>query len=263
MPARSVYLTVVMLVLAGRVPALAQTVSGMVVEEGTGRPIPGASVLLLDADTVVRGEARTDISGAWSIPAPERSGWYRVRVHREGYATVETAPFQLGGGPVSMRLRTRPEVVKLEGVSSERLTYEGILNRRDRRMGFVIGSDGIAARIARFQPANTSELVERLLPGIEIDPRTGGLFIPARVGRPGCNPVIVIDRKRYDPTLPDGNPRLPPWDVNRLVDLWEVRAIEIYQDPLFIPAELNLEFTIREKCGAIFLWTYRAVGWTP
>jgi hypothetical protein len=250
-----------MLVLADRAPAVAQTVSGTLVEEGTGRPIAGASVLLLDADTIARGEARTDSSGAWSIPAPERSGWYRVRVHREGYATVETAPFQLGTEPVSLRLGTRPEVVRLEGVSQERLTYDGILSRRDRRMGFVIGSDEIAARIARFRPANTAKLVERLLPGIEIDPRTGGLFIPARLGGSGCSPIIVIDGKRYDPTLPDGEPRLPPWDINRLVDLWEVRAIEIYQDPWFIPAELKLEFTIRERCGAIFLWTYRAVGW--
>jgi hypothetical protein len=263
MLARIVCLTSVMLVLAGRAPAFAQTVSGTLVEEGTGRPIAGASALLLDADTVARGEARTDSAGAWSIPAAELSGWYVVRVHREGYATVETAPFQLGAGPVFMRLTTRPEVVELEGVSSERLTYEGILSRRDRRMGFVIGADEIEARIARLKPANTSELVERLLPGIEIDPRTGGLFIPARLGRPGCSPVIVVDGKRYDPMRPDGNPRLPPWDVNRLVDLWGVRAIEIYQDPLFVPSELKLEFTILERCGAIFLWTYRAVGWKP
>jgi hypothetical protein len=263
MLARTICLAVAILALAGRAPAVAQVVSGTLVEEGTGRPIAGASVLLLDADTVVRGEARTDGSGAWSIPVPGRSGWYRVRVHREGYAAVETAPFQLGAGPVSMRLSTRPEVVTLEGVSSERLAYEGILSRRDRRMGFVIGSDEIASRIARFQPANTAKLVERLLPGIEIDPRTGGLSMPARLGGPGCSPILVVDGRRHDPTLPDRSPRLPPWDVNRLADLWEVRAIEIYQDPWFIPAELKLKFTIQESCGAIFLWTYRAVGWAP
>ena len=120
MLARTICMAVTMLLLAGRAPAVAQAVSGRLVEEGTGRPIAGASVVLLDTGAIVRGEARTDSAGAWSIPVPGWSGWYRVRVHREGYATVETAPFQLGAGPVSLRLGTRPEVVTLEGVSAER-----------------------------------------------------------------------------------------------------------------------------------------------
>lgn len=189
---RNICLAVTTVLLLGRTSALAQAVSGTLVDESTGHPVAGASVLLLDSDTVARRGARTDESGAWSIRVSTGSGPYFIRVQKAGYATVETALFQIGEQPISMRLTTRPEVVTLEGVSSQRLTYEGILSRRERRMGYVMSPDEIAARIGRLGPTDTDHFLTALLPGIEIDPRTHGLLIPARVGRPGCSPIIVV-----------------------------------------------------------------------
>ena len=65
----------------------------------------------------------------------------------------------------------------------------------------------------------------------------------------------MLDGQRYR------NPYLGmPLDINDVVNLWEIRAIEVYTDPAFVPNELRLKETIRLSCGVIFIWTFRALG---
>lgn len=165
-----------------------------------------------------------------------------------------------------MRLTIRPRVailneIVVEGTSlaaRQRRAYDAFLSRRERRMGYGLGPEEIASRIERLKPEDTAALVGRLIAGMEINPRDGGLlFPPRRAGDPGCSPIIVVDGERYDPPEFPGT---PPWDVNELVALWELRGVEIYSDPLLIPSELGLKHTAWEPCGVILLWTYRRIG---
>lgn len=235
-------------------------------DKTTGLPVEDAVVMLVDGSGASRAGARTDSAGFWSLRDRGQRGWFSIRVQKDWYEPIETDSFLVGDEPVSIRLIIQPKVASLEGVvvegislaARQRRAYEAFLSRRDRRMGFGLGPDEIAARIARLKPKDTAALVGRVIAGMEINPRDGGLlFPPRRAGASGCSPIIVVDGERYDPPEFPGT---PPWDVNQLVALWELRGVEVYTDPLLIPSELGLKYTAWEPCGVILLWTYRGIG---
>jgi hypothetical protein len=89
----------------------AQRVSGRVTDETAGRPLPEATVTLVDSAGRTAARAVTDGDGAWSLRAPLVDAYYRVRVDRVGYARIETEAFLSGPDAVVLKLATRREVV--------------------------------------------------------------------------------------------------------------------------------------------------------
>ncbi len=77
------------------------TIRGLVVETGTGRAVPGAVIIVLQAgvtsqewistrgeeatEALMEGTALTDSTGAYEIPALARGGAYTVMVTAAGY----------------------------------------------------------------------------------------------------------------------------------------------------------------------------------
>ena len=59
-------------------------VSGRLLTEGSGAPVEGAHITLVDPDDLVLGEALSDERGAFSVAMPS-AGAYRLRVRRIGY----------------------------------------------------------------------------------------------------------------------------------------------------------------------------------
>ena len=84
-----------------------QEVRGTLVDESTGRTVAGATVLFLDSLSSPRAGARTDSGGAWSVRPVRSTGSFTIRAQKAGFATVETAPFRLGGEPVAPSRSTR------------------------------------------------------------------------------------------------------------------------------------------------------------
>jgi hypothetical protein len=78
--------------LAGH--AAAQTVRGIVAEDGTGTPLAGAMVVLFDFDGEAVDRAPTDAAGGFTTQAGH-PGRYHVRVDRIGYASLTTDPFDV------------------------------------------------------------------------------------------------------------------------------------------------------------------------
>lgn len=72
----------------------AQTVSGRLVEQTSDRPVVGAFVLLVDADTIEFGRALTDALGRFSIEAPS-AGRYALRSAVIGFRSTVTPIFDL------------------------------------------------------------------------------------------------------------------------------------------------------------------------
>lgn len=88
-------LPLLLLLLAA--PLAGQTVSGVLRQEGSGAPVEGAVVSLLDGAGAQRVGTLTDAAGRFRLAAPA-PGRYRLRAERIGYASTLSAPLQLAAG---------------------------------------------------------------------------------------------------------------------------------------------------------------------
>jgi len=82
--------------------AAAQTVHGRVVEAGTGQPVAGAIVLLVDANGGHAAATLSDAAGAYRVTA-RGAGTYTLRVERVGYTATTSAPVTLAAGETVQR----------------------------------------------------------------------------------------------------------------------------------------------------------------
>ncbi|MGH7564472.1 MAG: carboxypeptidase regulatory-like domain-containing protein [Gemmatimonadota bacterium] len=109
--------TLFLLFLLSVAPLGAQTVKGRLLEEGSGRPVEGAFILLVDEAGRQRAAALTDAQGHFSIQAPG-PGDYGLKVERIGYRSARSLPFPLEAGAVVERDLTAPvEAVLLIGIT--------------------------------------------------------------------------------------------------------------------------------------------------
>lgn len=240
--------------------AVGQTLHGTLTDETTNQPVAGATVLLVDPAGRRQGETRTDAAGAWTMEAPSPGALYAVRARKEGFATVDTRPFRARRDTPPLALVTRPEIPVLEAVSAPAINYESFLERRRRGLGVSLGPDEVRRRIDRVGAVEPSRLLWGLLPGLQKDPTTQEMLVPARGGGSGCTANFVIDGKRYESTFMDGSPRVPPWEIDELVSISEIRAVEIYPSPLWVPMATRwIDWSVA-RCGVIVVWTYRGIG---
>src|SRR5215213_3706907 len=94
----------------------AQAVTGTVVDQQSGAPVPGALVTLVTGEGRVRAQALTDRAGAFSLRAPA-AGRYTLRAERIGYAAAASRPLELAAGQtVTYRLAAPSERLQLQGL---------------------------------------------------------------------------------------------------------------------------------------------------
>ena len=252
---RAIY---VVLIACGLLPltalsAAGQTIRGTLTDEASGRAVDSASVRLLDRAGRVVATTRTDAAGGWAFGEVARGRRYSVRAQKTGYSIVEVAPFDYDAESLVLPLRTRPQVVQLEGVSATALNFAGFESRRARRLGHALGPETVDRRLAKIQPRSTTRFLLGLQPWISHGVRRSDLYIR------GCKPSYMIDGKLHFPLL---NP-YPPIDIDSLVEPWEIRAVELYTDPQFIPIEFDIKFPPHRCRILVVIWTFRGVGWEP
>ena len=98
------------------VPLAAQAISGMLVESGTGAPVEGASVVLLNRDGERLAWRLTDAAGRFEfrMRAP---GTYVLQADRIGHARVLSDPIPVDRGVTVMyRLEAPVEAIMLAGI---------------------------------------------------------------------------------------------------------------------------------------------------
>src|SRR5690606_10094770 len=101
---------------------------GRLVDDVSDAPVASGAVVLTDQNGVVRGIARSDVGGRFTLKA-ERGDTVRVRVERGGYATLESRPWVLGRNAVlELTLRLKPVPVTLDT-----LTVTGAWRSRNRQ----------------------------------------------------------------------------------------------------------------------------------
>jgi hypothetical protein len=103
----------------GLPPLSAQTIRGVLVEEGTERPIPNTLVVLLDPSGRQHGGSLTDESGRYLLRAPA-PGRYLLRAERIGYQSTTSHPLEVAAGEtVEHRIVASAQIVGLEGIRVE------------------------------------------------------------------------------------------------------------------------------------------------
>ena len=102
-----------LLALAGH--AAAQTVRGVVAEDGAGTPLTGAMVVLFDVDGEVVDRVLTDATGGF-ITQADHPGRYYVRVARIGYSSLTTDPFDVPVRGTFRRIDVPIRPIRLRGL---------------------------------------------------------------------------------------------------------------------------------------------------
>jgi Carboxypeptidase regulatory-like domain len=105
--------------LLAAAPAGAQTVRGRVVDAGSGVPVPGAVVQMLEPGGRRVAAVLADSAGRYRLTAPA-AGTYRLRTERVGFATAQAATVTLADGhTLDHDLRAESRRVVLETVVAQ------------------------------------------------------------------------------------------------------------------------------------------------
>ena len=100
--------------------ATAQIVRGRVLEEGAGTLLPGAMIVLVDAEGTQVGRILTDDLGRFTLRAPQ-TGTYTLRADRIGYASITSPPLELASGAAAFH----DMVVPVQAIALDNITVEG------------------------------------------------------------------------------------------------------------------------------------------
>ncbi len=243
-----------LLVLAAR-PLSAQGVRGRVLEDGTGQPIAGATVTVLDGRGRGVGRAQTDAAGAFAVPV-RRAGYYQLRAERLGYRTVTSA--RIAASPaevVELELRMSTQTVVMDPLTvvarprprtvPEQRMADFEWRRRQIPSGRFLGPE----EIRRIRPFYTTDVLQQV-PSVSV---TGGLrravllptrFVSATGGR-RCRPTIYVNGVRFRMMGDDSIDDLAPGT--------RVQAVEVYLHP----AQAPIEFPALDNpyCGVVVIWT--------
>jgi hypothetical protein len=94
----------------------AQAVTGTVIDQQSGHPVPGALVRLVSSDGRTRAQALADGTGHFFMRAPT-AGRYVLRAERIGYAATSSPPLELGAGQtVEYRVSAPGERTQLQAL---------------------------------------------------------------------------------------------------------------------------------------------------
>jgi hypothetical protein len=241
------------LLLYGPAAALAQGISGSVVDASTRAPVAGAAITinLAGATDRQRQTVMTDSLGRFRAIVGS-AGEYVLRAEQLGYAPVVSQPLAVGVREmVTVELRMGPLPLALDPVIVQGrapLRADGLDDYRrrmqlSRRTGFgrVYSREDIDA----YPSASLNSLLQRDLRIRVVPLRFGSRLMVGGRGM-ACAPAVYLDGVFMGTTALT--------DLNSIVSLQSVEGIEIYR-ATEAPAELRTE-----GCGVIAVWTRRGEG---
>lgn len=239
-----------LLALAAARPLGAQggVLTGRVMDDDTGQPVPGAQVEVLQGERRRAGRTVTDSSGTFTV-ALNRQGQYRMRASRVGYAEVTTPEVSVGAETVEVLVRIRTGSVllaPLEVVATQRRTARSpalaeALDRMERGTG---GRFITSEQIRERGPFKLTDMLDRA--GVTVSGTN--VIIP----RTRCAPAVWVDGMLVSRSFNGRGDGMVFSSVN-MVDPSTVEIVEVYHGPSGMPPEWLAE----SRCGAIGIWTRR------
>jgi hypothetical protein len=247
--------------LAARSAPAQVLVRGIVVDAGTGAPIPSARVVLSASHGGWAGELHTDSAGSFSF-SDVRSGAYNLRLRRVGYRNSGGSLRLSADSIVELRLRMAVASVALEPVTVVARSprqVSPVLRGFYQRMSNGPGRFVTREEIESQRPTRVTDVL-RHLPNLNSTQGRGGVG-GAAMSRGGttdrCTMVFFVDGMMV------GNPSQgTPWSrgprTDRAIDDYvqpgDIEGIEIYRGESDTPAEF---VTRHVGCGTIVIWTRR------
>jgi hypothetical protein len=219
------------------------TLRVMIRADGGGAPLPGARVELLGA----RRAANTDAGGVARL-AGVPAGPAIVSVHKLGYGDERFALTIPSGDSVVVEVDLQTEAVRLAEVRAVSQYGVGLQNTGffDRKK-VGLGSYAMRSEWEGRGRLDLSDVLRRMR-GIRVATTSDGraMLVPPRPSGTlrGCQPMLYVDGvhihvdRQYD-------------NINQLVPLGEVEAIETYAGPAEMPAQFN---ATGSACAIVLVW---------
>lgn len=220
--------------------AAQSTISGIVLDARTSRPVVGATLSLVSGEVV----SETRDGGAFRLPVGS-VGPHVVETRHLAYAVRTDTIMLAEGRDAWVEIRLVETAIELPPITvesrSRRLDEAGFFARRDRGMGTFLTREDVLAQNAR----HVSDVFARV-PGLRraITP-DGGSRVDSRGGRMitrRCELQYFLDGVRSDIGA-HGIDALP-------IEILE--GIEIYRGGSEVPMEFD---SGTAACGAIVVWT--------
>jgi hypothetical protein len=259
--------------LAAPAPASAQVVRGVVQEDGSRRPLAGATVQLLSQGGAAVATARTDSAGAFTLMVG-RAGAYRLRLTHPSFVALDSLPLVLAAREaVQLELRMGRSAIPLEPlvVTARQEPRLAAFQERLQQPG------GVGQFVRREQIESRPGAVRvtdllRELPGLEIvtvPPRGGSdrdgpppagtsnetmprvQMIAIRSGTAYCEPAIFIDGMQFRQVADSG--------IDDILHPGMLEGVEVYPRAAGLPQE----FMVPNTCGAVAFWTRPGFGGRP
>lgn len=254
MPSSKPFATAVAALTFLAAPVAAQTITGFVVDDGTGERLPAVALHLVDDGGRVVVEALANDSGAFRIQVPE-PGSYVLRGSLIGYAPVASEPLDVRPGEdVVVEVRLAIEAVPMEPVvvRSRVGTIDpelaGFYSRMARGERSGIGHYISRADVDRMAPLETTDLL-RSMPGVRIVRGRQGTGSGVRMTG-GCVPAIYVDGTQVNRYPMSGT------SLDDVVAAFSVEGIEVYRGP----ASQVGRFYDPGGCGLVLVWTQRGTA---
>jgi hypothetical protein len=233
-------------------------VRGKVVDDETGRPVVGATVVIQDSWGQRLGRRVTGETGEFNFQVRNRSGVH-ISAGRIGYQETHTTGLSFHGGDlfiIELRLSTEAVLLApLEVIARSERVRSPLLFDFDRRARDGLGWYFTRRDIEAVRPAYVSDLIASV-PGVRLESSGGGnrrrtvsmARSPMGMGGGVCPVQIFVDGH----LITRGAVMEVP--IDDLVTPEAVEGIEIYRGLSTVPAEL---LTPNSRCGVVAIWTRR------
>ena len=232
-------------------------VHGRVVDDETGRPVPGAAVTLRSSRGRAAARVVADGEGVFTVRPPS-GGAYVLEAAAEGFLSSASGELTLAPAQsVELELRVSKHSILLAPVevvaSSAPLMRDAWRAEFDWRRGRAIGGRFLGPdELARLPVFNATDAL-REIPFVQVRGRgwdqhaTLRLRLTTVFAGERCAPNYYVDGVRV---------RMAGSSINEYVQGTSLTGVEVYDNPAMAPPEFPAHEN--DRCGVIVLWTGRS-----
>jgi hypothetical protein len=251
----------------GAVPAHAQSIVGVVVEDSSLIPIGAVRVQLRTAGGSLVGTAQTDSMGSFTLPA-EKAGKYQLHVAHPSYAELRSDTISLRHDEViAVELRLAATAIAITPLIVQSRAKDRLFGFHDRSARGGFGAYVTRKEIDTRQGARVTALL-REIPGVELiqtpessrplletpgttltDTARAGVargtttMVTMRGGAGRCLPVVFMDGIAMQ--------QFPQSGIDELLHTNNLEGVEVYRGLAGVPHQ----FQTGNTCGVVAFWT--------
>ena len=245
----SVLRAAALLIAACGTPLGAQ-VTGRVVDDVAGAPVPAALIVLSDEHGREISRTVAGDAGGFLLRPPTR-GTYLLGVHALGYESLVGVELRVGATAPELEVRLTQQPIALDPVTAtterrrRRLTAVGFYRRQQMGIGrFLTGEEIQQRSLDRLTDALRIEPSIQVRPIIRDGSNTFRLVFRGAFSQDGCEPTLVLDGVKLG-----GNILL-----DEVANPANVLGMELYPRGQGVPVRWG---GYDAGCGVILIWTRR------